>query len=146
MNEVLPNRLVGRETEKWDKEKRIGIVLEKQYLVIKTLQLYVLFIIIIIVIIIVIIAMNYHYCYCCAFFYHSIFVRALMSPFTVKSAKFIINPHLTKSSGKETKKGKGKYELLLIRVIVRVHTVTYDIGSVFLELLFSSDKLVDVEF
>ena len=146
MNEVLPNRLVGRETEKWDKEKRIGIVLEKQYLVVKTLQLYVLFIIIIIVIIIVIIAMNYHYCYCCTFFYHSIFVRALMSPFTVKSAKFIINPHLTKISGKETKKGKGKYELLLIRVIVRVHTVTYDIGSVFLELLFSSDKLVDVEF
>ena len=43
-------------------------------------------------------------------------------------------------------RGASRYELLLLRVIVRVHTVSYDIGSVFLELLFSSDKPVDVEF
>ena len=59
-------------------------------------------------------AMNYHYCYCCACFYHSIFVRALLSPFTVNSAKLIINPYLAKNTKKETKKGKGKYELLFL--------------------------------
>lgn len=62
-------------------------------------------------------AMNYIYCYCCTCFYHSIFVRALMSPFTVNSAKFIINPYLAKNTKKETKKGKGKYELLFLNFI-----------------------------
>ena len=69
-----------------------------------------------------------------------------MSPFTVNTAKFIINPHLAKSNDKETKKEKGKYDFLLWRVIVRVHTVSYDIGSAFSELLFSSDKPAGIEF
>lgn len=56
--------------------------------------------------------MNYIYCYCCTCSYHSIFVRALMFPFTVNSTKLIINPYLAKNTKKETKKGKGKYELL----------------------------------
>ena len=41
-----------------------------------------------------------------------------MFPFTVNSAKLIINPYLAKNTKKkETKKGKGKYELLFFNFI-----------------------------
>ena len=70
-------------------------------------------------------AMNYIYCYCCTCCYHSIFVRALMFPFTVNSTKFIINPYLAKNTKKETKKGKGKYELLFLNFIYFIFSIYY---------------------